>query len=157
MSKRTFVLLVCVAVLGLGPLIYKTTFAQGGQSNRRAIKATGAAANLPFSEGIVVGDTLYVAGHIGTDPKNGMAPADADQEIKFLLDGFKDTVVQGGMTMDDLVSVQVYCTDLSLYGKFNAAYATYFKKDFPARMFVGSGPLLRNGHFEMMGIAVKRQ
>jgi 2-iminobutanoate/2-iminopropanoate deaminase len=156
MSKRTMlVFCTCVALL-LGFGAYRSAFAQGSQAKRRVIKPTGAAANLPFSEGIVVGDTLYVAGHIGTDPKDGMAPADIDQEIKFLLDGFKDTVVQGGMTMDDLVSVQVHCTDLSLYAKFNAAYATYFKKEFPARMFVGSGPLLRNGHFEMMGIAVKR-
>jgi enamine deaminase RidA (YjgF/YER057c/UK114 family) len=85
-----------------------------------------------------------------------MAPADINEEIKLLLDGFAATLNEGGMTMDDLVSVQVYCTDLSLYEKFNTAYAARFKKEFPARMFVGAGSLLRNGHFEMMGIAVKR-
>ncbi len=156
MRNRMWLCGMFLAGLALGPVVMGHVAAQGKQTTRRAIKATGAAANLPFSEGIVVGDTLYVAGHIGTDPKTGMAPADVNQEINFLLDGFKTTLREGGMTMDDLVSVQVYCTDLSLYDKFNAAYAACFKKEFPARMFIGAGSLLRNGHFEMMGVAVKR-
>lgn len=156
MSKSKIIVWFCVAGLGLGLLIYNTGFARGAQSERRAIKATGNLAKLPFSNGMVVGNTLYVAGHIGIDPKTGMAATDINQEIKLLLDGIAGTLNEGGMTMDDLVSVQVYCTDLSLYEKFNAAYAAQFKKDFPARMFVGAGSLLRNGHFEMMGIAVKR-
>jgi enamine deaminase RidA (YjgF/YER057c/UK114 family) len=60
------------------------------------------------------------------------------------------------MTMDDLVTVQVFCPDLSLYDKFNAIYRTYFSKNFPARAFLGSGPLLRGGHFEIVGIAIKQ-
>jgi 2-iminobutanoate/2-iminopropanoate deaminase len=71
------------------------------------------------------------------------------------MDGMKATLAQAGMTMDDLVSVQVFCPDLSLYDQFNKIYRTYFTKDFPARAFIGSGPLLRGGHFEMQGIAVK--
>lgn len=59
------------------------------------------------------------------------------------------------MTMDDLVCVQVFCPDLSLYAKFNAAYRKFFAKDFPARAFIGSGPLLFGGHFELQGMAVK--
>ena len=156
MSKRAFLLLLCVAALGSGTLVYRTASAQVGAPTRRAIKPTGAAASLPFSNGIVIGNTLYVAGHIGTDPKSGKAPSDIDQEIKLLLDGFQTTLREGGMTMDDLVSVQVFCTDLSLYDKFNATYATYFKNEFPARMFIGAGSLLREGHFEITGIAVKR-
>ena len=156
MSKRAFLMLLCGAVLGFEALAYQTASAQTAATTRRAIKPTGASAGLPFSDGVLVGKTLYVAGHIGTDQKTGKAPPDVDQEIKLLLDGFQNTVRKGGMTMDDLVSVQVYCTDLSLFDKFNAAYATYFKKDFPARMFIGAGSLLREGHFEIMGIAVKR-
>lgn len=110
----------------------------------------------PFSDAVVVGNTAYVAGHIGLDPKTGKPPESMDEEIKLLLDGFKKTVTEAGMTMDDLVFVQVFCPDLSLYARFNAAYRTYFGKDYPARAFIGSGPLLFGGHFEMNGIAVKR-
>jgi 2-iminobutanoate/2-iminopropanoate deaminase len=61
-----------------------------------------------------------------------------------------------GMTMDDLVQVRIYCPDLTLYDEFNAIYRTYFTDHYPARAFIGSGPLLRGGRFELTGVAVKR-
>jgi enamine deaminase RidA (YjgF/YER057c/UK114 family) len=68
----------------------------------------------------------------------------------------KDTLVEAGMTMDDLVYVQVASTDLSLYDKFNAAYRGYFTaKELPAREFIGVASLLRGGHFEIQAIAVR--
>jgi 2-iminobutanoate/2-iminopropanoate deaminase len=57
--------------------------------------------------------------------------------------------------MDDLVSVQVFCTDFSLYEKFNGVYRTYFHEQFPARAFLGVASLIRGAHFEIMGVAVK--
>ena len=57
-------------------------------------------------------------------------------------------------TMDDLVQVQVFCSDLSLYQDFNKLYASYFDGGAPARAFVGSGPLLFEARFEINGIAV---
>ena len=111
---------------------------------------------VPYSDAVLVGDTMYVSGRTGIDPKSGAIPQDAQQEIKFLLDSFKTTLAKGGMTPDDVVVVQVHCPDLSLYNKFNVAYRTYFSKELPARAFLGSGPLLGGAHFEMLGIAVKR-
>ena len=111
---------------------------------------------LPFSDGVLVGNTLYIAGHIGVDPKTGMAPADAEAEAHLVMDGIKKTVEDAGLSMDDVVSVQIFCTDLKLYETFNAVYRTYFHGDFPARAFIGTDKLLRNGHYEVMGIAVKR-
>ena len=57
--------------------------------------------------------------------------------------------------MDDLVSIQIFCPDLSLYERFNAVYRTYFDDHFPARAFIGSGPLLRGARFEINGIAAR--
>jgi reactive intermediate/imine deaminase len=111
---------------------------------------------LPFSDAVLVGNTLYLAGRIGIDPQTGKAPEDVEKEIRFLLDGMKSTLTAAGLTMDDLVSVQVFCPDLTLYDRFNEVYRTYFTKEFPARAFIGSGPLLRGGHFEIQGIAVRR-
>ncbi|HEX8899320.1 MAG TPA: Rid family hydrolase, partial [Chthoniobacterales bacterium] len=111
---------------------------------------------LPYSDAVLAGNTLYLAGRIGIDPQTGNAPEDVEKEIRFLLDGMKSTLAAANMTMDDLISVQVFCPDLNLYDKFNEIYRTYFTKDFPARAFIGSGPLLRGGHFEMQGIAVRR-
>jgi 2-iminobutanoate/2-iminopropanoate deaminase len=125
-------------------------------AKRRYINLPGKNPSLPFSDAVIVGDTMYLAGRIGIDPKTGQAPADLDQEIKLLLDGVKAVLAEGGMTMDDLVSVQIFCPDLSLFDKFNAAYRTYFKGDLPARAFIGSGPILRGGHFEVIGVARKQ-
>jgi len=111
---------------------------------------------LPFSDGVLVGNTLYIAGHIGLDPKTGQAPADPEQEAHLVMDGIKKTVENAGLTMDDVVTIQVFCTDLKLYDTFNAVYRTYFHGDFPARAFIGTDKLLRKGHYEVLGIAVKR-
>ena len=115
----------------------------------------GAAANLPLSDAILVGHTLYISGRAGLDLTTMTVPADAKQEARLLLEDFKRILGSAGMTMDDLVSVTVYCPDVTLYGQFNEVYRTYFSREFPARAFVGSGPLLFGAHFEMQGIASK--
>ncbi|MCU1306396.1 MAG: Endoribonuclease [Acidobacteriaceae bacterium] len=122
------------------------------------IPRPGAVSNLPFSDGVIVGDTLYLAGRIGIDPKTNKPPADAEQEAKLALDGIQATLHEAGMTMDDLVYVQVFCPDVTQFPKFNTVYRTYFKREreFPARAFIGSGHLLFEGRFEVQGIAVKR-
>jgi 2-iminobutanoate/2-iminopropanoate deaminase len=111
---------------------------------------------LPFSDAVLIGNTLYIAGHIGLDPKTGQAPDDAELEAHLVMDGIKKTVENAGFTMDDIVSVQIFCTDLKLYDTFNGVYKTYFHGDFPARAFIGTDKILRNGHYEVLGIAVKR-
>jgi len=124
-------------------------------ATRRYVNLPGRAVQAPFSDAVLTGNTLYLAGRIGVDPATGRPPDNIEAEIRLVLDGMKRTLGEAGMTMDNLVSVQVYCPDLTLYDKFNAVYKTYFTKDFPARAFLGSGPLLRGGHFEVQGIAVK--
>jgi 2-iminobutanoate/2-iminopropanoate deaminase len=130
------------------------TAAQQAQP-RRYFQSTGSLAGLPFSNAVLAGNTLYVAGHIGVDDASGQAPADVDKEVQLLLDGFRATLAQAGMKMDNLVSANVYCTDLALYDRFNTSYRKQFSKDFPARAFVGVASLLRGAHFEMEGVAVK--
>ena len=126
------------------------------RASRRYINLPGREPPLPFSDGVLVGDTLYLAGRIGIDPTTRVAPADIEQEIKFLFDGFAAVLKQAEMTMDDLVWVQIFSPDVSLWDRFNREYVKRFKKEFPARAFLGSGPLLRGARFEMMGTAVKR-
>ena len=111
---------------------------------------------LPFSNGVLAGDAFYMSGHLGLDPATKKIPANVEQEIRFMLDGFRETLSRAALTMKDLVFVQVFCPDVSLFDKFNSVYRTYFSQDFPARAFIGSGPLLFGVHFEIQGIAIKR-
>ncbi len=113
------------------------------------------ARDLPFSHVVVAGDTIYVAGTLGLDPETRKPPADPRAEARLALDEVRRKLELAGATMDDLVSVQVFCPDLELYDEFNEVYRTYFEKGFPARAFIGSGPLLFGSRFEINGIAVK--
>jgi enamine deaminase RidA (YjgF/YER057c/UK114 family) len=123
----------------------------------RVLNPEGRADTVPYSHAVLAGDTLYVAGTLGVDPDTGQAPADVREEVRLLLEAFQAKLALADMTMDDLVSVQVFCPDLSLYGTFNELYAASFEgTDWPVRAFVGSGPLLRGARFEMNGIAVRR-
>ena len=122
----------------------------------RYVDLPGRTDDLPYTHLVVAGNTVYLSGTIGVDPDTGVAHTDVDAEIRQVLDNVKQRLEHVGLTMDDLVSVQVFCPDLSLYDRFNAIYATYFEENLPARAFVGSGPLLRNGRFEVQGIAVIR-
>jgi 2-iminobutanoate/2-iminopropanoate deaminase len=124
-------------------------------SVRRHINLPTRKSPLPFSDAVLVGDTLYLAGRIGIDPVTGHAPADLEAEMKLLFDGLQAVLAEADMSMDDLVSVQIFSPDLSLWEPFNAAYVKRFSRELPARAFIGSGPLLLGGRFEIMGIAVK--
>jgi 2-iminobutanoate/2-iminopropanoate deaminase len=123
--------------------------------SRRYINLPNRAPSLPFSDAVLVGDTLYISGRIGIDPATGEAPESIDDELELLFGGFRAVLRQAGMTMDDLVWVQVHSPDVSLWQRFNAAYVKVFSREFPARAFLGSGKLLLRGRFEMLGIAVK--
>jgi 2-iminobutanoate/2-iminopropanoate deaminase len=159
--QRGATILSVLAALAAGLVVIQTGNAvtpvsKSTASARKHLMLPNRKDTLPFSDGVLVGDTLYLAGKIGVDPETGRAPEDVEKEIRILLDGMKTTLAAAEMTMDDLVSVQIYCPDLSLYEKFNEIYRSYFNKNFPARAFIGSGPLLRGGRFEAQGIAVRR-
>ncbi|MXZ70639.1 MAG: RidA family protein [Acidobacteria bacterium] len=124
-------------------------------SSPRAINLPGRTTTAPFSDAVLVGNTLYVAGRLGMDPDTGRPPASPAQEARNILDGIQAVLAEADMTMDDLVNVQVFCSDVSLYGEFNQVYTEYFNDDPPARAFLGSGPLLFGARFEVNGIAVK--
>ena len=123
-------------------------------SKRKYVNLPGRNVQAPFSDAVLVGDTMYLAGRIGVDA-SGKLPEDVEQEARNILDGMKAVLASEGMTMDHLVSVQVFCPDVSLFNRWNAVYRTYFKGDFPARAFIGSGPLLFGAHFEVQAIASK--
>ena len=124
------------------------------QTERRAVNLPGRSVEAPFSDAILAGDTLYLSGRLGLE--NGQLPADPQQEARNILDQIQAVLDQAGMTMDDLVSVQVFCSDVAHFGDFNAVYTSYFSDAPPARAFVGSGALLRGARFEVAGIAVRQ-
>jgi len=136
-----------VLVLGSAALADERSYIGGRSASDEGVP--------PFSGAVMVGDTLYLSGSLGL--VDGKVPEDPADEARAVLDAIKGSLEAAGMTMDDLVSVQIYCSDVSHYGAFNAVYRTYFTREYPARAFIGAGTLLFDARFEVMAIAVKRQ
>lgn len=145
-------MLVAAVLIALAGYAYT----EDGRTERKAFRLPQMAElNLPFSDAVLVGDTLYLSGNGGLDLATMTVPADPQDEARLLMENFRATLALADMTLDDLVSVTVYCPDLSLYADFNEVYRSYFEGDFPARAFIGSGPLLFGMRFEMQAIAVR--
>ena len=129
---------------------------QAGDGRRYIDPRTKADATLPpFSGGVFAGNTFYLAGEIGTDASNKV-PDTPEAEAKAVMDKIQTRLKAAGLTMDDLVSVQIFCSDVKHYAAFNQVYRTYFTREYPARAFIGSGGLLFGARFEVQGIAVRR-
>jgi 2-iminobutanoate/2-iminopropanoate deaminase len=110
---------------------------------------------MPFSDAVQVGNTLYVSGRIGFQPGTMAVPEDPSEEVRNLMDGLRAVLDQAGWKMNDVVQVQVYTPDVSLFDTFNRVYVTYFESDLPARAFLGSGKLLMGARFELVAIAAR--
>lgn len=143
--------------IGLLPVLFLIpALSLAQQTGRTHLKSKLAAErNLPFSSGVLVGNTLYIAGTTGVDASNVNAAVTAEEEARLVMEQVKQVVEKTGMTMDDVVSMQVFCTDLANYDAFNKVYRTYFHGDYPARAFVGASKLLFNARYEVMGIAIR--
>jgi len=148
MKTLTFSLLVIVII---------AAFSAQAEDARSYINARSAGEKdvLPFSGAVMIGNTLYLSGAIGLDDK-GKIPEDAAQEARNVLNAIKSNLESAGMTMDDLVSIQIFSSDVSDYQAFNEIYKTFFTREYPARAFIGAGTLLFDARFEVQGIAVKR-
>ncbi len=108
-----------------------------------------------FSGAVMAGNTLYVSGMTDSDPRTGAISPDAKAAALIVLNKIKAQVEHAGLTMDDLVWVQIFAADLKDYAAFNQVYRSFFKRELPARAFLGAANLLGQAHFEIMGIAVK--
>jgi 2-iminobutanoate/2-iminopropanoate deaminase len=112
---------------------------------------------IPFSPGILAGDTLYVSGEIGVDLHTGEIPKDFDAEVKACLDNIGIILRAAQMDYQDVVSAQVFLTDIAQFKRMNAVYASVFKPPRPARVTVGVSALaVPNAHIEIM-VTAERQ
>jgi 2-iminobutanoate/2-iminopropanoate deaminase len=136
-------------------LLLVPAFASGATTRVYLTSPLAKQLHLPFSSGVLVGNTLYIAGTTGVDPTT-RRPVTPSQEARLVMNNVRQVVRRAGMSMDDVVSVQVFCTDLRDYTAFNNVYKTYFHGHYPARAFIGAANLLFGARFEVMGIAVRR-
>ncbi|TAM81655.1 MAG: RidA family protein [Acidobacteria bacterium] len=120
----------------------------------RAINPPGTPEGLPFSNGILVGNTLYVAGTQGTDANGKLGP-DIESQTRAALQLIQKIVEGGGMTMGNVVAVNVYLSDVNEFGKMNSVYKTFFPDPKPTRTTVQVAKLVNGARIEISAIAVK--
>lgn len=130
--------ILTVALVGLA--LAASCFAE-----RKVIQPKGFPTGRPFSPGILVNGTLYVAGFVGNDIKTGKLPQEFEAEVRQCLDNIGIVLKEAGMGFNDVVSVQVYLTDIALFQRMNAVYTTYFKDPRPTRTTVGDVTLAAPG------------
>jgi 2-iminobutanoate/2-iminopropanoate deaminase len=104
----------------------------------------------PFNPGVLVDGTLYVSGQIGRDLKTQKVPGDFEAEVRQVLDNIGIILREAKMNYVDVVSVQVYLTDMALFQRMNNVYITYFKDQRPTRTTLGVSKLaIPEAHVEI--------
>lgn len=111
--------------------------------------------NMPFSPGVLVGDTLYCAGQTGSDLKTGEYPEKFEQEVQQTFRRIGIILKAAGYDYSDAVDVKVYLVDIALFPEMNSVYTQYFKKDRPARTTVAIAGLVGEARIEITVTARK--
>ncbi len=111
---------------------------------------------MPFSDGFVAGNTLYVAGQQGPDDNGKVTGTTIDFQTERTIGAIKRIVEKAGFKMTDLVSVTVYVTDLNDVPKMNEVYKRLMPNPKPARATVKVAGLIGDAKIEISAIAVKQ-
>ncbi len=118
-------------------------------------KAIGFTQGMPFSDGYVSGNTLYVAGQQGPDAHGKVTGTDITLQTTNAIAAVQKVVKEAGFQMTDIVSVTVYVTDLNDVEKMNEVYKKLMPDPKPARATVQVAGLIGGAKIEISAIAVK--
>lgn len=119
--------------------------------SRQIIHTTAAPAAIgTYSQGVRVGDTVWISGQIPLDPNTKeLVSGDIEAEIRRVFDNLRAIATAAGGTLDDAAKVTVFLTDLAHFAKVNEIMAQYFVQPYPARAAVGVAALPRGARVEI--------
>ncbi|HYS74816.1 MAG TPA: RidA family protein [Burkholderiales bacterium] len=109
-----------------------------------------------YSQAVRAGDTLYLSGQIGLDPATGELVDGIGSQIHRVFGNLKAVAKAGGGSLDDVVKLTIYLTDLSHFARVNEIMPEYFDKPYPARAVVGIAALPRGALVEADAILALR-
>ena len=108
-------------------------------SKKQITTHSGASPVGAYSQGLRVGDFIFVSGQGPLDPETGqIVGTTVEEQTARVLENIKAILAAGGATMADVVKVSAHLSDLSLFERYNKVYAAYFPDPKPARTTVGS-------------------
>lgn len=151
MNKR----ILSGSVCGVGVLMLLLLGASNGLAQHRAINLNKGSSRAPYSQGIVAGNTLYVAGLQGTDASGKFPPGGFAAQTRAVLENIQRVVNAAGFQMKDVVSVNVYLTHIHDFAAMNKIYAGFFPDPKPTRTTVQVAALSNGALIEISAIAVR--
>lgn len=122
-------------------------------SNKYVIQTPDAPAAIgTYSQGVRVDNTVYLSGQIGLDPNTMMMVEGIEAQVHRVFQNLRAVADAAGGSLDDVVKLNIYLTDLAHFAKVNEIMATYFHQPYPARAAVGVASLPRNALVEADGV-----
>ena len=122
-------------------------------ANKKFIQTPDAPAAIgTYSQAVRIDRTVYFSGQIGLDPVTMQMVEGVDAQIHRVFQNMRAVATSAGGSMDDVVKVNIFLTDLGNFAKVNEIMATYFHQPYPARAAVGVAALPRNALVEADGV-----
>lgn len=115
----------------------------------KAPKAAG-----PYSQAVRVGDLVFTAGQIGTDPKTGELVEGLEAQVRQVLQNMSAVLEASGSSLKDVVKTTVFMQDLGEFAQMNTIYSEFFPQNFPARSTIQVAALPRGARVEIECVAL---
>jgi len=131
--------------------------AQASHAQERKAISLSPAKDLPFSDGVIVGNTLYIAGQEGSDDAGKLAAGGISPETKAALNNVEKVLKAAGFEWKDVVSVTVYLADIHDFGEMNKVYKGVLPDPKPARATIQAAALVNDARIEISAIAVREK
>jgi 2-iminobutanoate/2-iminopropanoate deaminase len=124
---------------------------------RRAVATGEAPAAIgPYSQAVLAGSTLYLAGQVGLDPATGqMVEGGIEAETRQVMENLGAVLRAAGFDFGDVVQSQVFLADLDDFAAMNRIYGEYFGEVPPARATIQAARIPRDARVEIMLTAVR--
>lgn len=121
-------------------------------STDKAPKAIG-----PYSQGVMVGEFLFLSGQLPMDPSTGeMVGGDIEGQTRRVLDNMRGILESQGLSLESLIKTTIFLTDMRNFSKVNEVYGSYFSDNAPARSTVEVSGLPRGATIEIEAIALSK-
>lgn len=122
-------------------------------SNKFVIQTPDAPAAIgTYSQAVRVDNTVYLSGQIGLDPNTMMLVEGIEAQVHRVFQNLRAVADAAGGSLNDVVKLNIYLTDLAHFAKVNEVMATYFHQPYPARAAVGVASLPRAALVEADGV-----
>jgi 2-iminobutanoate/2-iminopropanoate deaminase len=154
-SAATAIGTAAIGTTGHARTSQKASKSKRAPAKRKVLTSKAPSPIGPYSQAIIAGDTIYVAGQGAFNPlTREIVSSGIEEQTAGTLENIKAILDAAGASMGDVVKVNVYLADLGDFAKMNEVYKRYFKEDYPARATVGV-KLLGTMQIEIECVAVK--